>query len=315
MVKRTALFLLACSLAAAAQTPRKGINIPQRMMVLESNGSRLKINELYTVEYQPVSSRAKTAQVMMKIYLPDGATVEQATARPSGNASLKTAIVQQAEKNLYAFTYPIRPGTTQFAVTYTLPYQGQLKIAPRVTGPTAQLMLITPNSMSLTPDDDSVFTRANDPMLKNVTVLVASTVTPGQDLGFEVSGTGTLAHASQEKQAAPQGSQPAETGRRRDEPVPHGQESAAGQSRPWIFVAVVFLFLAAAASYVYSVNHAAPTTASSPAGDPLLAAMREEMFQLESDRLQGKLSPDQYEAAKAALDKALSRALEREAKS
>jgi hypothetical protein len=43
--------------------------------------------------------------------------------------------------------------------------------------------------------------------------------------------------------------------------------------------------------------------------------MREEMFQLESDRLQGKLSPDQYEAAKAALDKALSRALEREAKS
>jgi hypothetical protein len=169
--------------------------------------------------------------------------------------------------------------------------------------------------MSLAPDDDSVFTLANDPMLKDVTVYVAGAVTAGQNLGFEVSGTGTLARTPQERQAAPQSSQPAQAARGRDERSTQGQGSAGGASRQWIFLGVLFLFLAAAALYVYSVNHAAPTAPASPAGDSLLAAMKEEMFQLESDRLQGKLSPEEYEAAKAALDKALSRAVERTGKS
>jgi hypothetical protein len=315
-VKRASLFLLlACSLAVAADTPRKGINIQQRMIVLESaDGSTLKVNELYTVGYNSASSRSKAAQVMLKIYLPDGATVEQAAVRTTGNVPLKTAMVPQAEKNLYAFTYPVPSGVTQFTVTYTLPYGGRLKVIPRVTGPTAQLMLVTPNSISLAPEDNSVFTLANDPMLKDVTVYVAGAVTPGQDLGFEVSGTGTLARAPQERQAAPQANRPAQAARPRDERGSQGQESTSGGSRQWIFLAVLFLFLAAAASYVYSVNHAAPTAPASPAGDSLLAAMKEEMFQLESDRLQGKLSPEEYEAAKAALDKALSRAVERTVK-
>jgi hypothetical protein len=315
MVKRAALFLLACSLAVAADAPRKGINIQQRMIVLESaDGSTLKVNELYTVEYNSASSRSKAAQVMLKIYLLDGATVEQAAVRTTGNVSLKTTVVPQAEKNLYAFTYPVPSGVTQFTVTYTLPYGGQLKVIPRVTGPTAQLMLITPNSISLAPDDGSVFTLANDAMLKDVTVYVAGAVTRRQNLGFEVSGTGTLARAPQDRQAAPQGNRPAQAARAGDERGTQGRESTSGRSRQWIFLAVLFLFLVAAASYVYSVDHGAPTVPASPAGDSLLAAMKEEMFQLESDRLQGTLSPEEYETAKAALDKALSRALERTVK-
>jgi len=43
----------------------------------------------------------------------------------------------------------------------------------------------------------------------------------------------------------------------------------------------------------------------------ILDALKEEMFQLEMERRQGKVSQDEYEKAKAALDQTLDRALKR----
>ena len=43
----------------------------------------------------------------------------------------------------------------------------------------------------------------------------------------------------------------------------------------------------------------------------LLEAMKEELFQLEIDRTQGKVTPQEYEKAKAALDETIRRALAR----
>ena len=43
----------------------------------------------------------------------------------------------------------------------------------------------------------------------------------------------------------------------------------------------------------------------------LLEAMKEELFQLEIDRQQSKISPDEYVKAKAALDETIKRALAR----
>jgi len=53
---------------------------------------------------------------------------------------------------------------------------------------------------------------------------------------------------------------------------------------------------------------------SAPAKDRnalLLEAMKEELFQLEVDRQQGNISPDEYTKAKAALDETMRRALAR----
>ncbi len=53
---------------------------------------------------------------------------------------------------------------------------------------------------------------------------------------------------------------------------------------------------------------------SAPARDRnalLLEAMKEELFQLEIDRQQGKIAPEEYAKAKAALDETIKRALAR----
>lgn len=56
---------------------------------------------------------------------------------------------------------------------------------------------------------------------------------------------------------------------------------------------------------------AVPTVASPPA-NLLLAALKEELFELEVERQQGKLTPEEYERARAALEQTLQRALARQ---
>jgi hypothetical protein len=59
----------------------------------------------------------------------------------------------------------------------------------------------------------------------------------------------------------------------------------------------------------------ATAAASTPAAKSsmLLEALKEEMFQLEVEKKQGKITPEDYEKAKAALDQTLERALKRQA--
>jgi hypothetical protein len=80
---------------------------------------------------------------------------------------------------------------------------------------------------------------------------------------------------------------------------------------------VLTVFLVAGGVYVYTTAKPSPEPAVAPAGKKnrpamLLEAMKEEVFQLESDRLQGKISTQEYESAKAALDKTLQRAVKRQ---
>jgi len=58
---------------------------------------------------------------------------------------------------------------------------------------------------------------------------------------------------------------------------------------------------------------AAPISSSSSAS-VLMQAMKEELFQLEIDRHQGAISPEEYKSTKAALDQTLARAIQRESR-
>ena len=66
--------------------------------------------------------------------------------------------------------------------------------------------------------------------------------------------------------------------------------------------------IAAKAAAASDVSEVAPKAAR---GAALLDAMKEELFQLELDRQQGKVSPEEYATAKAALDETIKRALAR----
>ena len=67
--------------------------------------------------------------------------------------------------------------------------------------------------------------------------------------------------------------------------------------------------------------HSTPPTPTAPAtsaatlvarSSMLLEALKEELFQLEVEKKQGKITPEDYEKARAALDQTLDRALKRQ---
>ena len=55
-----------------------------------------------------------------------------------------------------------------------------------------------------------------------------------------------------------------------------------------------------------------PTAAPAPRSSMLLEALKEELFQLEVEKKQGKITPDEYNKARSALDQTLERALKRQ---
>ncbi len=297
-----------------AATDVKAIKILEHMMVLQSQAGVLKVDEIFTVENSSVPPRTKPGPRAFQVYVPDGATMEEATAQIPEGMPLKAGLAPTGEKDQYAFAYPVRPGKTQFRMGYTLPYNGSFQFNPTIEYGIDHMLVVVPDSITLTPAAGAVYTPTSDPQIKNMNMFIASDVTPRQQLGFAIKGSGMLPRQEAQGQS----------------PQTQGPDNRPGgglgvpNERPdplhsvqWIFLGVLSLFLAGGAVYVY-LSARDPATAPAAKNKPhdrqsaLLDAMKEEFFQLEADRLQGKVSAQEYQTAKAALDKTLQRAVQRQ---
>jgi len=297
----------------------KELSIPEHAMALQTSpdGTTLSGEEFYTVSNQSAPPRTLAAQHTLEFYLPEGAKINESSVQ-SGKTQLKATVVPTGEKNKFAFVFPIRPGQTQFHIIYTVPYSGKLEINPRSDLKTDALMVVAPDSIKFAAGDSSIYQNTPNPQYKTVNFYVAKNVTAQQKVAFEISGTGAMPR--EPEQTASNG------GGGRGEPAGPGGGLGVPNERPdplhsgqWLFLGVLSLFLAAGAVFVYTANQNAPVTAGGPAvpqdrSAMLMEAMKEEVFQLESDRLQGKINPQDYQTAKAALDKTLQRAVQRQTK-
>lgn len=297
----------------------KDITLQEHMIVMQTTpaGDNLKVDTLFTVENKSSPPMTKNGQHTFDLYLPDNVKVEESTAQTAGSMALKTPVVPTGEKDKYFFGYPLRPGKTQFHLTYSIPYSGKLEFDPRLTLPTENMLVVTPASINFAPADKSLYTQKTDPQIpKTVSLFAASNVDSKSKLAFEIQGTGEL---PREEAGGNGGGQAQPTNRpggglgvpnEQPDPLRNGQ---------WLFLGVLTVFLTAGAVYVYTSKPQPAMAATNPArsgknrpGSVLLEAMKEELFQLESDRLEGKITQPEYESAKAALDKTLQRAVKRQ---
>jgi len=302
-----------------ASTDVKDVNIIEHAMLFHTGGvpNTLNAEEIFSVENKSTPPRTLLKPHTLEFMLPEGASIADSSVRPSGGVDLKTAVVPQGEKNKYAFVFPIRPGETQFHIVYSLPYSGKVKIDPRPDSPVETLVIAAPDPIKFAPDDSALYQNKNNPQFQGVNFYVAKNVTPQQKVAFEIAGQGEMP-GPQASAGGPGGPGP------RDGNRPGGglglpnQMPNPLQSGQWLFLGVLSLFMAAGAVYVYTANQQTPAAAGASAsqdrGGMLMEAMREEVFQLESDRIQGKISPQDYQTAKAALDKTLQRAVQRQSK-
>jgi hypothetical protein len=295
----------------------KEISILDHAIAIQTSedGATLSGEEFYTVGNQSSPPRTLTGKQTLQFYLPEGASITESSVQ-TGKTQLKAAVIPAGQKNEFAFVFPLRPGQTQFHILYTVPYSGKLEIDPRSDLPTQTLMVAAPDSIKFAASDSALYESKTNPQFKSVNFFIAKNVTPKQKVAFAISGTGAMPR-EQEQASTP------DTNGRPGEPSGPGGGMGVPNERPdplhsgqWLFLGVLSLFLAAGGVFVYTSNQNVPATAGTAIPQDrsalLMEAMKEEVFQLESDRLQGKINPQDYQTAKAALDKTLQRAVQRQ---
>ena len=315
----------------------EGIGLTVDMMRAQSEGNNLQITELWAVKNTSNPPRTQMSDNAFEIMLPPGAQVDSSMASGPGGQPINSAPVPQSEKNKYAFVFPLRPGETRFQVNYHLPYSGQITIKPQPLYPTDHVVVMLPKSMQFTGGAGYQTMNGGDP---NANIQVITNVNPGQDLSFNLSGTGTVAEGQQTATAS--GGAPSAGTAQRGRPggglgAPEETPDPLHRYRGFVLGG---LAVALALGVFYVVTRPQPAasgkrpaspgvatklpelkratgvtqlqTSEPPQSSPrLLEVLKEELFQLELERHQGKISPEEYEQSKAALDTTIARAAKR----
>jgi hypothetical protein len=220
----------------------------------------------------------------------------------------------QAEKGRYAFVFPLRPGQTQFQVSYHLTYSGKATVDPRPIYPLQHFVAILPRTITFAPAQSGVYQDKQPPDQPDAIAEVASNPQPGQKLAFEISGDGML--KSQDEQASNQVSGPAaaSTDNRPGGGLgpPIEAPDPLDKYRTWILGAFGALLIVGAI-YITQRSRAAQSATVTTSGhsSQLLDALKEELFQLELEHKQGQITDQEYGKAKSALDQTLARAIKR----
>ncbi len=319
-----------------------GIGLTVDMMRAQSEGNNLQVTELWVVKNPSNPPRTQMSDNAFEVMLPAEAQVDSSMASGPGGQPVNSAPVPQSEKNKYAFIFPLRPGETRFQVNYHLPYTGKIKIGPRPLYATDHVVIMLPKSMQFAGGAAGYQTMSGGDPDANIQVI--TNVNLGQDLSFNLSGTGTIQEGQQTATAGGGAGQGGGMTQRRGGPggglgAPEETPDPLHRYRGFILGGLA-IALALGVFYVVTrpkpaiaVSNAVPQqpaatakrAAASPTrvdvpplaaapprnGDRLLDALKEELFQLEMERHQGKISADEYEKAKTALDTTLARAAKR----
>jgi hypothetical protein len=314
----------------------EGISVTADVMRFQAQGNELQGIRLFAVNNTSDPPRTQMNDQSFEFYLPDGAQIDQSMAMTAGGQPINSAPVPQKQKDRYAFLFPLRPGETQFQVSYHLPYSGDASFDPKTLYGAKHFVVVMPKSMQFAASPGAAFQAMNDPRQGDAIVQVASDTTAGQKLAFKISGTGTLAEPGDDSQGPP-----TPVGGAQTSGAVAGRDSRPGgglgppidapdplQKYRWYILGGFGIVLAAGALYIATRSKAAaipdfgPTDAElgiPPAPKPkpadrsalLLEALKEEIFQLEVEHKQGRISQQEYEKAKAALDQTLERAVKR----
>jgi len=252
----------------------------------------------------------------------------------------------QSEKGLYSVMFPIKPGETQIEIAYHIPYTGNLKVDLKMAGQTDMFAVSLPKAMKFDPTDGKFIPATGDAA---ATTYLQRDLKPGQAVAFGISGAGQLPRDAQGS-GSDQGAQgPGAADGSAGAPVdnapgkglgnpldPNGTREPVSTKYKWWILGGLGLLLVAAAGVLLRKPIVAPVagvaasqSVVAPGGARVAAAslpvaqtaaghqaqlmqvLKEELFGLETDRLQGRVSEAEYAQNKSAIELILRRALQR----
>jgi hypothetical protein len=323
-----------------------GVSLQEHVIGTETDNGQLRVVESYVVHNGSSPPRTQWSKKSFEVVLPSEAVLGDVQAQRPGEGTLPTTVKLDPDgpKGRYSFNFPIQPDEggkgTLFRVEYQLPYSsGKYTFHATVTLPVTALWVVLPKSMTFEGGSGAEF--ESSPQDPGMQTFMTRNAGPGKTTDFSVSGTGSFPREDQTAQANPGDNGGQEGGGQSTGP---GNQPGGGIGAPintpdplskykwWILVGLALLLAAASAFLLRRPAMAAapagagaPTAGATvaasavhtPAGaagakdGTLLNALKEELFALESDKIAGKLAPNEYAEQKAALETVLKRALKR----
>ena len=324
-----------------------GVSIAEHVTGVETDNGQLRVVERYEIHNASAPPTTQWSNRSFEVILPADAVLGDASAQRPGAGSLPTSVKLDANgpKGHYSFNFPIQPDEggkgTLFQVQYQLPYSsGRYSFHSLVTLPADTVWIVLPKSMAFTGGSGSGF--ESSPQDPSVQTYLARNVAPGHEVEFSVSGTGSFARDDQNGQG--------NTGGQGDNGEQNAGAPASGpgggigapintpdplSKYKWWILGGLSLLLAAAAAFLLrrpatagavaaTGTVALPGTAASPfppaystpaspaaRNTAVLNTLKEELFALESEKIAGTLTADEYAEQKAALETILKRALKK----
>lgn len=322
----------------------EGVSTEADVQRIETGQSGLRVIENYFVKNASSPPRTQFGRNAYPIFLPKNAQIVSAAALGPGSMPVQSSPVPTGAPGAYTFIFPLRPGETRFQVSYRLPYSGSFQFQPRVASPVDNFAVILPKSMHFSATPAAAFQPIDEDV--NVQTFLVKNLSPEMKLAFQVSGAGQL--PQQTAQTAQKGAENTS-----QNPEAAAQAAAENNTRPgiglgvpidtpdplhkymwWIISAAVILLAIGAGISMKRISPAdavavgaAATTAridgppvsiggTNPMkveSAPLLMTLKDELFALETERIEGRLSLEEYDRQKAALETVLKRALDRNA--
>ncbi len=312
----------------------QGVQLDADVMRIETDASG---TGLVVVEHFFVKNDSAPAMTLMnahpfELYLPAGATIQGSAAKAPGGMAVQSPLVPEDEPNKYTMIFPIRPGESEFQVSYKLDYKSSFTFKPRPVMPTDTIAIMMPKAMTFKPGTTSLYSPVTEEM--GAQTFVARNVQPSMPLEFTVSGSGQLPRETQTGDTAQGGAAGAggapQTGSAATDTKPGGglgvpvdptDTHDPWSKYKWFIIAGLALVFAAGAGLLLR-TPASPSAGPYPAGagaayptashpNTLLQVLKDETFAIETDRLEGRLSDSQYAELKSAMDIVLRRALAR----
>jgi hypothetical protein len=301
-----------------AATQLTGVGPDARVFHLQASGGSLQVDETFLINNQSQPPRTKIGNQTFAVTLPEGAEMGEASLTGPSGMPLTVNPVPSGVKNVYAYDFPIRPGQTHLDVFYKIPYSGSYEYSFTPDTPLNEVGILLPKSMKFT-GVSAGFAQDNDE--QGLNVYFVKNAAANQPVKFSVAGEGLISNAA----AGGGEGQPAGGG---SAPAPSSSGGTSGVL--WFVVSAIVILIGGAGFVLWRRSVTArvdggPKNAK-PAGkaraqaqgqaaksEPadMLEVLKDELFQLETDKLNGKISQEEYEKTKAGLDTLFRRQMKR----